>query len=167
MEVKTEETEIIMVSPCPGRRQWHPTPVLLPGKSHGGRSLVGCSPWGCEELDTTDRLPFTFHFPALEKKMATHSSILAWRILGMEEPSMGLHRVRHDWSDLAAAAPCPETIHVLVHGIWGRAAMSIKGLGKYMGTSYRKLLTLSYLSQWLSVNLPYASSVSGSATETL
>jgi len=30
-----------------GRRQWHPTPVLLPGKSHGWRSLVGCSPWGC------------------------------------------------------------------------------------------------------------------------
>ena len=30
-----------------GRRQWHPTPVLLPGKSHGRRSLVGCSPWGC------------------------------------------------------------------------------------------------------------------------
>ena len=35
-----------------GRRQWHPTPVLLPGKSHGRRSLVGCSPWGHEELDT-------------------------------------------------------------------------------------------------------------------
>ena len=32
----------------PGRRQWHPTPVLLPGKSHGQRSLVGCSPWGCD-----------------------------------------------------------------------------------------------------------------------
>jgi len=42
------------------RRQWHPTPVLLPGKSHGWRSLVGCSPWGCEELDTTERLPFHF-----------------------------------------------------------------------------------------------------------
>ena len=42
------------------RRQWHPTPVLLPGKSHGWRSLVGCSPWGCWELDTTERLPFHF-----------------------------------------------------------------------------------------------------------
>ena len=41
-------------------RQWHPTPVLLPGKSHGQRSLVGCSPWGLEELDTTER--FHFHF---------------------------------------------------------------------------------------------------------
>ena len=42
------------------RRRWHPTPVLLPGKPHGWRSLVGCSPWGCEELDMTERLPFHF-----------------------------------------------------------------------------------------------------------
>ena len=42
------------------RRQWHPTPVLLPGKSHGQRSLVGCSPWGGWESDTTERLHFHF-----------------------------------------------------------------------------------------------------------
>ena len=42
------------------RRQWHPTPVLLPGKFHGRRSLVGCSPWGCEESDMTERLHFHF-----------------------------------------------------------------------------------------------------------
>ena len=42
------------------RRQWHPTPALLPGKSHGRRSLVGCSPWGHEESDTTERLHFHF-----------------------------------------------------------------------------------------------------------
>ena len=42
------------------RRQWHPTPVLLPGKSHGWRSLVGCSPWGHEESDTTEQLHFHF-----------------------------------------------------------------------------------------------------------
>ena len=51
---------------------------------------------------------FTFHFHALEKEMATHSSVLAWRIPGTGEPgrllSMGSHRVRHNWSDLAAAA---------------------------------------------------------------
>ena len=51
---------------------------------------------------------FTFHFPALEKEMATHSSVLAWRIPGMVRHggllSMGSHRVGHDWSDLAAAA---------------------------------------------------------------
>ena len=40
------------------RRQWHPTPVLLPGKSHGRRSLVGFSPWGLEESDTTERVHF-------------------------------------------------------------------------------------------------------------
>ena len=43
------------------RRQWHPTPVLLPGQSHGWRSLVGYSPWGREESDTTERLHFHFH----------------------------------------------------------------------------------------------------------
>ena len=42
------------------RRQWHPTPVLLPGKSHGQRSLVGCSPWGGKESDTTEQLHFHF-----------------------------------------------------------------------------------------------------------
>ena len=51
---------------------------------------------------------FTFYFHALEEEMATHSSVLAWRIPGTEEPgglpSMGSHRVGHDWSDLAAAA---------------------------------------------------------------
>ena len=42
------------------RRRWHPTPVLLPGKSHGRRSLVGCSPWGRWESDTTEQLHFHF-----------------------------------------------------------------------------------------------------------
>ena len=87
------------------RRRWHPTAVLLPGKSHGWRSLVGCSPWGLEESDTTERLHFHL---ASEKEMATHSSVLAWRIPGTGEPggllSMGSHRVGHYWSDLAAAA---------------------------------------------------------------
>ena len=41
-------------------RQWHPTPVLLPGKSHGQRSLVGCSPWSREESDMAERLHFHF-----------------------------------------------------------------------------------------------------------
>ena len=54
---------------------------------------------GPQESDTTERLHF-FHFYALEKEMATHSSVLAWRIPGMGEPgglpSMGSHRVRHD-----------------------------------------------------------------------
>ena len=55
---------------------------------------------------------FTFHFHALEKERATHSSVLAWRIPGTGKPgglpSMGLHRVGHDWSDLAAAEDSKE-----------------------------------------------------------
>ena len=51
---------LTFASSWPERRQWQPTPVLLPGKSHGQRSLVGCSPWGCKESDTTERLHFHF-----------------------------------------------------------------------------------------------------------
>ena len=90
------------------RRQWHPTPVLLPGKSHGQRSLVGCSPWGRKSRTWLNDFTFTFHFHALEKEMAPHSSVLAWRIPQMEGPggllSMGLHTVGHNWSDLAQYA---------------------------------------------------------------
>ena len=89
--------------------KWHPTPVLLPGKSHGQRSLVGYIVHGVAASRTgLSDLTFTFHFHALEKEMATHSTILARRIPGTREPgglpSLGSHRVGHDWSDLAAAA---------------------------------------------------------------
>ena len=66
-------------------------------------------PWwlSCKE-SACQRRRHLIQEDTLEKEMASHSSILAWRIPGMEEPgglpSMGLHRVRHDWSDLAAAA---------------------------------------------------------------
>ena len=53
------------------RRQWHPTPVLLPGKSHGQRSLVGCSPWGCKESDTTEQL-------TLSRSTSQHVHILPY-----------------------------------------------------------------------------------------
>ena len=94
----------LLLSPIQGyqRRQWHPTPVLLPGKSHGRRSH-GAAKIRARQSNFT----FTFHFHALEKEMAIHSSVLAWRIPGTGEPgglpSMGLHRVGHDWRDLAAA----------------------------------------------------------------
>ena len=77
------------------RRQWHSTPVLLPGKSHGWRNLVGCSRGVSESWTRLSDFSFTFHFHALEKEMAIHSSILAWRIPGTVEPG-GLPRVRHD-----------------------------------------------------------------------
>ena len=131
----------------PWRRKWQSTPVFLPEKSHGQRSLVGCSPWGFEESDMTERLRFHFSLSftregnsnplqcsclenardgaawwaavygvsqnrtrlkhlsssrskVLEKEMATHFSVLTWRIPGTGEPgglpSMGSHRVGHD-----------------------------------------------------------------------
>ena len=67
---------------------------------------------------------FTLHFHALEKEMATHSSVLAWRIPGTGEPgglpSLGSHRVGHDWSDLAAAAGKNTRLgcHALLQGIF-------------------------------------------------
>ena len=86
-------------------KKWQPTPVFLPGKS----------PWVEEpgRVQTMGSLRVghdwaTFQFHALEKEMATHSSVLAWRIPGTEEPggllSMGSHSVGHNWSDLATAA---------------------------------------------------------------
>ena len=67
---------------------------------------MDCCLWGRIESDTTSLSLFTFH--ALEKEMATHSSVLAWRSPGRAEsgglPSMGSHRVGHDGSALAAAA---------------------------------------------------------------
>ena len=55
----------VLANPSIRRRQWHPTPVLLPGKSHGQRALVGCSPWGRWESDTTERLHFDFSFSCI------------------------------------------------------------------------------------------------------
>ena len=110
MLVQPQHLFCLLLSPL-RRRQWNPTPALLPGNSHGQRSLVGCSPWGLKESDRTERL----HFHALEKEMATHSSVLAWRIPGMGESgrlsSTGSHRVGHDWSDLTAAVASPLSLY--------------------------------------------------------
>ena len=84
------------------RRTQHPTPIFLPRESRGQRSLVGFCPWGRTESDMTEAT----YMHALEKEMATHSSILAWRIPGMEDPgglpSVGLHRVGRDLAPAAA-----------------------------------------------------------------
>ena len=98
------------------RRKWQLTPMFLPGKSHGRRSLVGCSHEVAESRTQLTNFTFTSHFHALEKEMAAHSSVLAWRIPGTGEPgglpSMRLHRVGHNWSDLAAAAAVNTNIHM-------------------------------------------------------
>ena len=90
------------------RRQWQPTPVLLPGKSHGQRSLVGCSPWGHEESDTTEHLHFHFSLSCIGERNGNPLQGSCLENPRDREPgglpSMGLHRVGYDWSDLAAAA---------------------------------------------------------------
>ena len=82
---------------CPrSKKAMAPHSSTLAWKVPWTRSLVGYSPWGYKELDTTERL----HSHASEKEMATHSSVLAWRIPGTGEPgglpSMGSHSVEHD-----------------------------------------------------------------------
>ena len=93
------------ISSITRRRKWQPTPVLLPGKSHGWRSLVGYSP-GVTKSRT--RLHFHFSLSCIGEGNGNHSSVLAWRIPGREEPggllSLGSHRIRHDWNNLEAAA---------------------------------------------------------------
>ena len=81
-------------------RQWHPTSVLLPGKSHGWRSLVGCSPWGRKESDTTERLHFHFftfmHWRRkwqptpvfLPEESQVQESLVGWRLWGHTESDM-------------------------------------------------------------------------------
>ena len=102
------------------RRQWHPTPVLLPGKSYGWRSLVGCSPWGDKKLDTTEWLHFHFLLHALEKEMASHSSVVAWRIPGMGEPgvlpSMGSHS--QTWLKWLSSSSSSRPLLIPWHGVY-------------------------------------------------
>ena len=105
---------------CKGK-QWHPTPVLLPEESHGQRSLEGCSPWHHWGSDTNERLHFHFHFHALEKEMATHSSVLAWRIPGTGKPgglpSMGSHRAGHVLQWLSSSSKGKRTVGKANKGI--------------------------------------------------
>ena len=90
------------------RKQWHPTSVLLPGKSQGWRILVGCSPWGREESDTTEWLHFHFSLSCIGEGNGNPLQCSCLENPGTGDPgglpSMGSHRVWHFWSDLAAAA---------------------------------------------------------------
>ena len=89
------------------RRQWHPTPVLLLENPMDGGAWWAAVHGVSKSRTRLSDFTLTFHFHALEKEMATHSSVLAWRIPGTGEPggllSMGSYRVGNDWSDLAAA----------------------------------------------------------------
>ena len=95
--------------------------------------------------------PFTFHFQALEKEMATNSSVLAWRIPGSGEPgglpSMGSHRVGHNWSDLAAAA----AVHNSVTS-WGPSLVEI---GQWLSTCFNRQLYFAFSCLWKVYFLEY------------
>ena len=99
--------EMTEVSPLVRRRQWQPTPVLLPGKSHGRRSLVGCSPWGRWGSDMTERLHFHFSLSCIGEGNGNPLQCSCLENPRDGEPGglpcMRSHRVGHDWSDSAAA----------------------------------------------------------------
>ena len=93
----------ILVGKISWRRKWQPTPVFLPGKSHGLRGLVGCSPWGCKELDTLSDFTFTFHFSCIGEGNGNPLQCSCLENPGMGEPgglpSMGVtqSRTRLKW----------------------------------------------------------------------
>ena len=91
------------------RRKWQPTPVLLPGKSHGQRSLVGYNPWGHKEWDTTERLHF-IHF--------THFTLYHWRRKWQPTPVF-LPGESHGQRSLAG------------HGPWGRRESEMTEVTEY------------------------------------
>ena len=93
---------------------------------------------------------FTFHFHALKKELVTHSNVLAWRIPGMREPgglpSMGLHRIRHNWSDLEAAAAESIMWKARLH----EAQAGIKIAGRHINNlRYADVLTTLMAETWL------------------
>ena len=104
------------------RRQWHPTPVLLPGKSHGWRSLVGCSPWSREESDTTEQLHFHFSLPCIGEGTGTplQCSCLenprdggAWwaAVYGVAQSQTWLKWLSSSSSMLYICCPCTLYVH--------------------------------------------------------
>ena len=96
-------------SPFTGEGNSNPLPYSCLENPMDGGAWLAAVHGVAKSRTRLSNFTFTFHFHALEKEMATHSSVLAWRIPGAGEPgglqSMGSRRVGHDWSDLAAAAP--------------------------------------------------------------
>ena len=118
------------------RRQWHPLQhSCLENPMDGGAWWAAVHGIAKSQTRLSD-FTFTFHFPALEKEMATHSSILAWRIPGMGEPgglpSMGSHRVGHDWSDLVVSSSSSSIQKFKIKSRWrncGKSRIRKQNLG--------------------------------------
>ena len=133
----------------------------IPGTEEPGRlQSMGSRRVGHDWVTSILLFTFTFHFHALEKEMSTHSSIIAWRIPGTGAPgglpSMGSHRVGHDWSDLAGAAAQGSTragsVSKLTHVEVGRRSTST--LTHVLFAGLRRLVFI-FIYMGLPPGLPY------------
>ena len=110
------------VRKIPWRRKWQPTPVFLPGKSHGQRSLVGYDPWGCNELDTTEQLNHSS-----DKSAPSTPQMYVWRSSGynsIHQQHLGLQAVtetvsHHFQYALHIFFPPRRYRHCSSSGLWG------------------------------------------------
>ena len=111
------------------RRRWHPLQYSCLENPMDGGAWRAAGHGVAKSRTRLRDFTFTFHFHTLEKEMATHSSVLAWRIPGTGQPgglpSMGLHRIGHDWSDLAVASsiignrrPSPTSMTNFSQSVW-------------------------------------------------
>ena len=115
--------------------------------------------WVAKSRTRLSDFTFTSHFHALEKEMATHSSVLAWRIPGTGKPgglpSMGSHRVGHNWSDLAAAAAeiwvtaLGRNIKTFMHDMWGKQRIGISSSGWKHRNGWQVLDLGLFPTQWV------------------
>ena len=98
------------VGKIPWRRKWQPTPALLPGKFHGWRCLGGYSPWGCKELDMTERLQVHFQIVTIASgcNIEQHKSFLGKCLFIPTSPTFHLI-----FSFRCSSAPHPPTLHCL------------------------------------------------------
>ena len=133
----------------PGRREWQPTPVLLPGESRGQRSWVGCSPWGCTELDTTEVtwracMAFTAPHPFCKPLgLCSFSQLALMKVLTQTGESVMLQRHLKLPHQLLLKTLLPQHAHLLVstgknlHG--NRACSGLSHSSSSTSSSYRSL----------------------------
>ena len=117
-------------TPLKWRRQWYPTPVLLPGKSHGWRSLVGCSPWGLEESDMTERLHFHFSLLCIGEG---NGNPLQCSCLENPRDGVAQSRTRLKW--LSSSSSIPLKTSVLDDVEWLGQSILFLGAGQFSNSS--------------------------------